>query len=150
MRWYRLAILIAVGSAAGLAWNTVSGRGLPLTHNVYIKPGEEVVDVAEAKRRFDKGAVLFLDARPRMIYGLEHIPGALALPEDELATALPALEPHLRNRYDIVVYCSGFGCEASHIVARTLKEKGIPAVVLQDGMPAWQDAGYPIRQGLEP
>ncbi len=150
MRWYRLAILVAAGSAAGFIWNAASGRGFALTQNVYIKPGEEVIDVTEAKRRFDKGAALFLDARPRMIYELEHIPGALPLPEDELDTALPALEPRLRNRYDIIVYCSGFGCEASHIVARTLKERGIPAAVLQDGIPAWQDAHLPLTRGAQP
>jgi rhodanese-related sulfurtransferase len=145
MRWYRLLLLIGVGSTLGLAWNAWSGRGLPLTANVYLQPGEETVGVAEAKRRFDRGAALFVDARPKMIYDLERIPGALSLPEDEFDAAFARLEPRLRNRFDVIVYCSGFGCEASHIVARKLKEKGIPAVVLQDGMPAWQEAGYPAQ-----
>jgi len=48
------------------------------------------------------------------------------------------------------VYCSGFGCEASHIVARRLRERGIPAAILHDGWPAWTDAGYPVREGAEP
>ena len=41
----------------------------------------------------------------------------------------------------------GFGCEASHIVARKLKERGIPAAILHEGWPAWQDAHYPVREG---
>jgi rhodanese-related sulfurtransferase len=146
MRWYRVLVLIGVGIVLGLAWNTWSGRGLALTANVYLKPGEETILVAEAKRRFDRGAVLFIDARPRMIYDLQHIPGALSLPEDEFDAYFKELEPRLRGRYDIAVYCSGFGCEASHIVARKLKERGIAAVVLLDGIPAWEDAGYPLKE----
>ena len=95
---------------------------------------------------FETGAALFVDARPRMIYDLQRIPGALSLPEDDFDAAFAQLAPRLRNRFDVIVYCSGFGCEASHIVARKLKERGIPAVVLEDGIPAWQDAGYPLQE----
>jgi len=147
MRWYRLLLLIGMGSVLGLAWNAWSGRGLALTANVYLKPGEETILVAEAKQRFDRGAALFVDARPKMIYDLQRIPGALSLPEDDFDAAFAQLSPRLRDRFDIIVYCSGFGCEASHIVARKLKEKGVPAIVLQDGIPAWQDAGYPLQEG---
>jgi rhodanese-related sulfurtransferase len=150
MRWYRTLVMIAAGTALGLAWNGLSGRGLALTANVYLRPGDETIDAAEAKRRFDRGAALFLDARPRMIYDLERIPGALSLPEDAFDASFKNLEPRLRGRFDIVVYCSGFGCEASHIVARKLKEKRIPAVVLQEGLPAWQQAGYPVEAGARP
>ena len=81
---------------------------------------------------------------------MSHIPGALALPEDDFDRAFTALEPRLRASFDVVVYCSGFGCEASHLVARRLKERGIPAVVLSEGWPAWQEAGYPIKEGPQP
>jgi rhodanese-related sulfurtransferase len=82
-----------------------------------------------------------------MIYDLERIPGALSLPEDDFDAAFAQLQPRLRGRFDVIVYCSGFGCEASHIVARQLKERGVPAIVLLDGIPAWQDAGYPLQAG---
>ncbi len=150
MRWTRLLVLIGAGFVLGLSWNAFSGRGIALTKNAYLKPGDEVINVTEAKRRFDKRAALFLDARPRLNWEFERIPSALSLPEDDFEAAFAALEPKLRGRYDIIVYCSGFGCEASHIVARKLKEKGIPAVVLQDGIPAWQDAHYPIETAANP
>ena len=144
MRALRVAILVGSGIVLGLAWNGLSGRGIALTGNVYLKPGDELVTVQEAKRRFDKGAVLLVDARVRLVYELERIPGALSLPEDEFETAFAALEPRLRGRYDILVYCDGFGCEASHEVARLLKARGIPASVLDGGIPAWREAGYPL------
>ena len=147
MRWSRLVALIGLGSVLGLGWNALSGRGLALTANAYLKPGEETITAAELKRRFDRQAVLLVDARVGLIYRLQRIPGALSLPEDEFERVFPALEARLRNRYDVVVYCDGHTCEASHIVARRLKERGIPAVVLEGGLPAWRDAGYPLETG---
>ena len=151
LRGGRTAVIDAAGALLGLAWNAFGGRGIALSGNAYIKPGEDVVEVtaAEAKKRLDAGA-LFLDARPVAFYDMSHIPGALPLPEDDFDRAFAALEPRLRNTLDIVVYCSGYGCEASHIVARKLREKGVHAAILHEGWPAWTDAGYPTKEGEQP
>ena len=141
--------IVALGCSLGLAWNTLSGRGLVLSRNVLVREGDEIVEVADAKKRLDGGA-LFLDARPEAFYRMSHIPGALPLPEEDFDPAFARLEPRLRGTLDIVVYCSGFGCEASHDVARKLKERGIPAAILHEGWPAWEEARYPIREGPEP
>lgn len=149
LRVIRAGALVVVGSVLGLAWNSLSGRGFALSRNVLIQVGDQVVDVVEAKARLDKGA-LFLDARPEDFYTMAHIPGSLPFPEEDFEKAFARLEPRLRGSLDVVVYCAGFGCEASHIVARKLKERGIPAAILHDGWPAWQDARYPERAGSEP
>jgi len=133
----------------GFAWNALSGRGFALTSNVLVKPGDELVEAAEARARLAKGA-LFLDARPEPFYRMAHVPGALSLPEEDFDAAFARLEPRLRSSLDVVVYCAGFGCDASHVVARKLKERQIPAVVLNEGWPAWQEARYPTRSGPEP
>jgi len=133
----------------GLAWNGLSGRGFALTQNAYLQEGDVEVGAPEARTRLDQGA-LFLDARPIAFYEMSHIPGALPLPEDDFDRAFAKIEPRLRSSFDIVVYCSGFGCEASHLVARKLKERGIPAIVLAEGWPAWTDAGYPVKEGPRP
>jgi rhodanese-related sulfurtransferase len=145
----RAGVIVALGCGLGLAWNTLSGRGLVLSHNVLIREGDEIVEVADAKKRLDQGA-LFLDARPEAFYRMSHVPGALPLPEEDFDAAFARLEPRLRGTLDIVVYCSGFGCEASHDVARKLKERGIPAAILHEGWPAWEEARYPIREGPQP
>ena len=149
LRAYRIAAIVALGSGLGLAWNAASGRGFALTRNVFIQEGDEVIEAAEARARLDKGA-LFLDARPVDFYKMSHIPGALPLPEEDFDPAFAKLEPTLRGRFDIVVYCSGYGCEASHIVSRKLKQRGIPAAILHEGWPAWQQAGYPEKSGDAP
>ncbi len=53
----------------------------------------------------------------------------------------------MRRAKAVVVYCSGFGCEASHVVARKLRERGIAAGILDEGLPAWEDAGSAGGQG---
>ena len=75
---------------------------------------------------------------------MSRIPGSLPLPEEDFDRAFAEAEPQLRRASGIVVYCSGFGCEASHVVARKLREKGFIAAILNEGLPAWQDAGLPI------
>jgi rhodanese-related sulfurtransferase len=150
-RWWRLVAIVTVGLGLGLAWNAWSGRGLALGSNAFVRPGEalEEIEVAEAKARLERGA-LFLDARGIDYYAMGHIPGALPLPEDDFDGAFAKLEATLRKRFDIVVYCSGYGCEASHIVTRKLREHGIVAAILHEGWPAWTDAGYPVKEGEQP
>ena len=43
MRVWRVAAIVAAGSVMGLAWNVFGGRGIALSGNAYIKPGEDVV-----------------------------------------------------------------------------------------------------------
>jgi len=91
-----------------------------------------------------------LDARPVANYEIEHIPGAVPLPEDDFDRHFAILEPRLRSSFDNVVYCAGYGCEASHLVAERLKARGIQVAILNEGWPAWTDAGYPVKEGAEP
>jgi rhodanese-related sulfurtransferase len=149
LRPWRIVAIGVLGIALGLLWNGLSGRGFALGQSVFVQRGDEVIEAAEAKARLDRGA-LFLDARPVDFYKMGHIPGALALPEPDFDRSFAGLEPRLRHHFNLVVYCSGYGCEASHIVARRLREKGIHAAILNEGWPAWTDAGYPVTSGETP
>jgi ArsR family transcriptional regulator len=151
MRFWRMIAIVIVGIGLGLGWNAASGRGFALSRNAFLRPGDQLVEIpaAEAKQRLEQGA-LVLDARGWEFYKMGHIPGALNLPEEDFDRAFAKLEPRLRGSYDIVVYCAGYGCEASHIVTRKLKERGVHAVILNEGWPAWEDAGYPTREGEQP
>src|SRR5439155_413999 len=97
MRVWRVAAIVAAGSVMGLAWNVFGGRGIALSGNAYIKPGEDVVeiDAAEAKKRLEKAA-LFLDARPVAFYEMGHIPGARPLPEDDFDREFARIVYHYR------------------------------------------------------
>lgn len=143
LRLGRLASIVIGGCLLGLGWNATSGRGFALSQSVLLQAGDEAISAPEARRRLERGA-LFLDARPRAFWEMHRIEGALSLPQDDFEKAFAELEPRLRDSLDIVVYCSGYGCEASHIVARQLAERGVHAAVLDEGIPAWEDAGYQL------
>jgi rhodanese-related sulfurtransferase len=144
-----MALITFLGVASGLAWNSLSGRGFDLSQSVFVQAGDEFVSASEARAWLDEGA-LFLDARPRDFWRMSRIPGALSLPEEEFDSAFAELEPQLRQNLSLIVYCSGYGCESSHIVARKLRERGYPAVILDEGLPAWQDEGYPLETEARP
>jgi len=143
LRLGRLLAIVLGGFLLGLGWNALSGRGFALGQSVLLQAGDEVIPAPEAKRRLEQGA-LFLDARPRAFWEMNRIEGALSLPQEDFEKAFAELEPRLRDSLDIVVYCSGYGCEASHDVARKLAQKGVHAAVLDEGIPAWEDAGYTL------
>jgi rhodanese-related sulfurtransferase len=143
--WKRFIFILLTGTVAGLAWNAASGRGFALGRSVLVQAGDELVEAKDAARLLERGA-LFLDARPRDFWRVSRIPGSLPLPEEDFDRAYAEVLPQLRRASGIVVYCSGFGCEASHIVARKLREKGFIAAILNEGLPAWLDAGLPIEK----
>ena len=143
LNWKRFILILVTGVAAGLAWNAASGRGFAVGRSVLVQAGDELVLPRDAKLLLDRGA-LFLDARPRDFWRMNRIPGALSLPEDDFERAFAQLQDRLRRASGIVVYCSGFGCDASHVVARKLRERGFIAAILDEGIPAWQDAGLPM------
>ena len=147
--WKRFILILAAGVSLGLAWNAGSGRGFALAQSVLVQAGDELVAPPAGKRLLDQGA-LFLDARPRDFWRMSRIPGALSLPEEDFERAFQEAEARLRRASAIVVYCSGYGCEASHLVARKLRERGFAAAILDEGLPAWQDAGLPLDEEPRP
>ena len=149
LRPLRILLIVAMGLVCGMAWNTWGGSGLPLRANAFLREGAAEIDASVARARFDHGA-LFLDARPLANYEMSHIPGALPLPEDDFDRHFATLEPRLRSSFDTVIYCAGYGCEASHIVAAKLHDRGIQVEVLNEGWPAWTEAGYPVKEGPQP
>jgi rhodanese-related sulfurtransferase len=149
LHWTRFILILAASVSLGFAWNAFSGRGIVLGQSVLTQAGDELVKAPDAKALLDKGA-LFLDARPRDFWRMSRIPGALSLPDEGFDKAFPEVEERLRRASTIVVYCSGYGCEASHIVARKLREKGFAAAVLDEGLPAWEDAKLPLDSEPRP
>lgn len=121
-----IALIPAIVSGAlQLKW----GKEEPLA------PGE--VRMATAKMWGDQ--VLWVDARPRARFDLGHIDGAVLLNEDEWDTLIPAFLDVWEPEKAVVVYCDGGGCDASHAVAKRLKNDfSIETVyVLKGGYPAW-------------
>jgi rhodanese-related sulfurtransferase len=83
--------------------------------------------------------VQWVDARPRDKFAMGHIEGALLLNEEEWSKLVPAFLDAWDPDLPTVVYCDGGSCEASHAVARRLREElQIGNVhVLKGGLSAW-------------
>lgn len=100
------------------------------------------VGLQEIQERW-KGAVIWLDARPKEQFEAAHIPGARLLNEQDFDTQLlDMLETLQTASQPIIIYCGGQKCEAS----RHVREKLLSMVPLDDcfilkgGWPAWQAA----------
>jgi rhodanese-related sulfurtransferase len=104
------------------------------------------VKLAYAKKFFDAGAALFVDAREAPEYAEGHIVGAVSVPFDDAVRKPALLAPFKQAGRPLILYCSGGDCELSKDLARNMLAEGIRKVlVFTDGMPAWKAAGYPVE-----
>jgi rhodanese-related sulfurtransferase len=94
----------------------------------------------ELLRRLHGGQVLVLDVRPEAEYAAGHIPGAVSVPHDQLASRLAEFP----ERTDIVAYCRGRYCVFAPDAVRLLRARGFSARLLEGGLPDWRLAGLPV------
>jgi hypothetical protein len=66
------------------------------------EPGIQRVSLADSKAAFDQSAAVFLDVRDAGSYQVNHIPGAVNIPIDELEARTAELDP---NQW-ILTYCT--------------------------------------------
>lgn len=102
----------------------------------------EPVPAIELLERARQGLVTVIDVRPEDEYLQGHIVGALNMPLDTLRRRLKQLP---RDR-EVVAYCRGPWCVLSYEAVARLREAGIDARRLEDGLPQWRRAGLPVEQ----
>jgi rhodanese-related sulfurtransferase len=87
-----------------------------------------------------------MDARPRLKFLAETIPGALYMNDEEF-TQLAGWLPVDKN-LPIITFCAGYECHKSHVVANKLIELGYTKVsVYAGGLPAWKEAKLQTTAG---
>ncbi|MDY7032811.1 MAG: cyclic nucleotide-binding domain-containing protein [Thermodesulfobacteriota bacterium] len=113
------------------------------------------VDLEYAKKKFDEGETIFIDARPANFYEKLHIKGARNLP-------LPSFEinymymPDEEKKKDMIVYGRSIGALYDEEVARQLQLLGHDNVQIYKGphqylplkwfaLDAWQESKYPVE-----
>ena len=95
----------------------------------------------ELQRRVRLDKVIVLDVRPVEEYEAGHIPGAVSVPLSELKERLEEI-PSSR---EVVAYCRGPYCVLSVEAVALLRDAGLRAVRLADGLPEWRDAGLAVE-----
>jgi rhodanese-related sulfurtransferase len=105
------------------------------------------IELKEAKKLFDQGAAIFVDARSVGDYEEAHIKGARGLSLISLIENPYLAEKILPEKTDLyVVYCSGGGCDLSVELAEELLSRGYSKIeIMGDGYPGWFKAGYPVE-----
>jgi rhodanese-related sulfurtransferase len=97
----------------------------------------------ELARRLEGGdPLIVLDVRPAAEYAAGHLPGAVSIPVAELRRRLAEL-PADR---EVVAYCRGPYCAFAHEAVALLREAGVSARRLEDGLPEWQAAGLTVTR----
>ncbi len=127
----QLAALLALALAPALVSGAIQLKRNPPPE------GEPEVVLSMVQAWGDK--VQWVDARPRTKFEQGHIPGAVLLNEDEWDQLVPAFLDAWEPEKNVVVYCDGGSCDASHAVAKRLREelKLEKVNVLKGGWSAW-------------
>jgi rhodanese-related sulfurtransferase len=102
----------------------------------------------DAKALFDRKAAVFVDARHKEDYDLEHVPGALSIFVDDLGKLYDGALGAIPKDKILVTYCSDPQCETAIKLADALVARGHTRVfILLEGLPGWKGAGYPTDKG---
>ena len=111
-------------------------------------PKVKSISIAEAAPLHDKATTLFLDARPKRDFEVEHVRGAVSFSADDLAAAFEALRDFLGGDVTLVVY----GQETLPAVRAVefLAQRGHEARVLEGGWRAWKARGLATEGGQTP
>jgi rhodanese-related sulfurtransferase/predicted transcriptional regulator len=94
----------------------------------------EALGIDELLTKMKSKNVVVLDVRPKTEYENGHIPGAVNIPIDELATQLKKLP---KNK-EYVAYCRGPFCVFADDAVQILVQKGYKAKRLEEGYPDWK------------
>jgi len=87
---------------------------------------------------------MIVDVRSNQEFSSGHVPGAINIPVDQLASHLPELRRH--DNAEIVVYCES-GRRAGK-AADMLSEDGFLNIRhLQGDMKQWRNSGLPMESG---
>lgn len=101
----------------------------------------EAVSHEELLDRTRDGLVTVLDVRPKDEFAVEHLPGAVNIPLDELETRLSEID----DAQEVIAYCRGPYCVLSFEAVSALRKKGFKARRMEDGLPEWRAAGLPVE-----
>ena len=109
------------------------------------------IQIAKVKAFFDAKAATIVDARDPAEYAEGHIPGAVNLPYEQVATDPERLENFDAKGKPIIIYCGGGTCEMSMNLGFSLVMVGKKKVlVYMGGWPEWVTSGYPVAKGATP
>ncbi len=99
----------------------------------------------QIKEKLDSGEpITIIEALPRQYFEIEHLPGAINIPHDEINTVALEVLPD-KNAF-IAVYCANADCRNSEIATEALQQLGYSnAFEYVEGKQHWLDAKLPVE-----
>lgn len=99
----------------------------------------------ELRALMDRGAVTVVETLPLNYFEDGHLPGAIHLGNENVATVASALLPD--RAATIVTYCASATCQNSAQAAKALETAGYTNVLeYVEGKADWVDAGLPLEK----
>lgn len=151
---FQIVCILLVGAGIGLLANALSPAGISLTRNDPFVTAEKAakeekiptLDLSAARKVFEDGSVVFVDAREPEVFAKGRIRGALNLPSKGFDATFPEFTRLIPPVQPVVVYCDGNDCHASNEVAGKLRGKGYKDVKIYfGGWQLWLDQQLPIE-----
>jgi rhodanese-related sulfurtransferase len=152
--WEGLVIALCA-IALGFTYTYVQHKGFfdNGTSHTVVPPSvvaPSMIHVEGAKRLFDSGGALFIDARHSFDYNLGHIKGAISLPLNEFDQHATLLDSLPKTKV-LITYCDGIECNSSIELAAKMYEAGISDVrIFFDGWEEWERQHYPVESTPRP
>lgn len=138
-------LMVLAGIALGAAFNSLRPDRLPWVGASPSPRAEAAIPtmgVMEAWREYQKGLVLFVDARSSSEYEAGHLPGALSVPLETVEGKAGRVK--LPEGRALVIYCSDTACPKSGQLATLLSGQGVKGIrVMPGGWAGWYEAGLP-------
>lgn len=105
---------------------------------------EQCCSVQELRERSERGGGTVLDVREYPEYAEAHLPGSRWVPLGDLKR-----KPELAGTGEVLLLCRS-GRRAREAAALLAGRPGVRPVVVEGGIEAWKQAGYPIRREKGP
>lgn len=150
---FRDAIVLALCAVVlGFASTAIRSKGIfatsaalsPATQGVQ-SDSPTMIQLPEAKRLFESGEAVFLDARHAFDFARGHIRGAVNIPLNEFDNRPGLLDSLPRNRI-LITYCDGVECNSSIGLAARLRDAGFSGVrIFFAGWNEWQMHNLPME-----
>lgn len=150
----QLALLLVAAGLLGAANQGLNPRRIPWRQDWsrYVQQqagqlGVPVVTLEEARRIVETQSHILLDARSPADYSAGHLPGAFSLPQAQLESYLPPLQPLFSAGQPLLAYCAGLECDESLLLTKELIKLGFTNTVLfAGGMTEWKAAGLQVQR----
>ena len=140
-------IVTIIAAVVGIGVNAVRDDGIPLVaspEDFSVSTKAELMRIQDARKLFDEGAAVFVDARSAEVFSSKHIEGAINI---EPAGNLDDFSWLAKTDAYIITYASRETQRQAGIVADRLIDIGCSKVyVLRGGLEAWLEAGLPTGE----